>query len=96
MVGISRRLVLVAATSATVVLLPAVPAVAATVPTAANLCEHNGSCDDSVTWLVRSGQTLWSIAAAHFGDGSRWRELAVLNHISDPRTLRAGVVLRLR
>jgi len=30
--------------------------------------------------LVAPGESLWGIAAAHLGDGSRWRELAELNY----------------
>nr|WP_323183173.1 LysM peptidoglycan-binding domain-containing protein [Streptomyces phaeochromogenes] len=31
------------------------------------------------TYTVRTGDTLWSIAATKLHDGNRWRELAQLN-----------------
>jgi len=35
---------------------------------------------DAAGHLVAPGESLWGIAAAHLGDGSRWRELAELNY----------------
>jgi phage baseplate assembly protein W len=45
--------------------------------------------------LVQPGESLASIAHAHFGDASRWREIALLNDISDPMRLEPGEWLRL-
>ncbi|WP_291762712.1 LysM peptidoglycan-binding domain-containing protein [Cellulomonas sp. 73-145] len=54
--------------------------------------------------VVTPGDTLWSIAAEHLGDGHRYPEIAILNvgitqsdgsHLSEPDTLRPGWVLRL-
>ncbi|GGZ80221.1 N-acetylmuramoyl-L-alanine amidase [Streptomyces echinoruber] len=47
------------------------------------------------TYTVRSGDTLWSIAASQLGDGNRWREIAALNHLQDPDDLSVGQTLKL-
>ncbi|WP_338597139.1 LysM peptidoglycan-binding domain-containing protein [Saccharopolyspora sp. SCSIO 74807] len=41
---------------------------------------------------VHRGDSLWTLAAAHLGDGTRWREIAELNpHLTPhPQVLRAG------
>lgn len=50
---------------------------------------------DSVT--VAPGDSLWRLAAAHLGDGERWRELWQLNRavVTDPDVLEVGTVLQL-
>lgn len=45
------------------------------------------------SYTVRRGDTLWAIAVRFYGDGTRWRELAQRNGISDPRQLPVGKVL---
>ncbi|MBN9327009.1 MAG: LysM peptidoglycan-binding domain-containing protein, partial [Cellulomonas sp.] len=54
--------------------------------------------------VVTPGDTLWSIAAEHLGDGRRYPEIATLNagitqadgsHLVDPDVVRPGWVLRL-
>ena len=47
------------------------------------------------TTTVVAGQTLSGIAAKELGDHRRWTEIADLNGIRDPRTLRVGQVLTL-
>ena len=47
------------------------------------------------TWTVKRGQTLWGIASTLYGDGTRWREIAEKNGISDPKKLPVGRVLTL-
>jgi nucleoid-associated protein YgaU len=42
-------------------------------------------------WIVKKGDTLWDIAVAVFGDGTRWRDLKGYN--GDPKTLPVGTVL---
>ena len=44
-------------------------------------------------YTVREGDTLWSIAKALYGDPSLYRELALVNHITDPGTVAVGQVL---
>jgi nucleoid-associated protein YgaU len=51
------------------------------------------------TYLVRRGDSLITIASAVYADPARWRELALANGISDPRSVRPGqrlLVPRLR
>lgn len=47
------------------------------------------------TYTVKRGDTLSSIAAKKLGAASRWREIARLNKIRDPRKLRVGQRLHL-
>lgn len=47
------------------------------------------------TWTVRRGDTLWDIACTLYGDGTRWREIARKNAVTDPRKLPVGQVLTL-
>jgi len=42
---------------------------------------------------VRPGDSVWSIAAAEYGDPARWRPIAVANELANPRDLKAGTVL---
>lgn len=46
-------------------------------------------------YRVREGDTLSSIAARRLGKASRWREIAKLNGIRDPRRLEVGQRLRM-
>ena len=47
------------------------------------------------TWTVRRGDTLWAIACTLYGDGTRWREIARKNGVTNPRKLQIGTVLTL-
>jgi hypothetical protein len=49
----------------------------------------------TVTYTVRTGDTLWSIAASKLGDGNRWREIASLNHLKDADAITPGQKLTL-
>lgn len=42
---------------------------------------------------VQPGETLDRISARYFGDPTRWRELASLNGVEDPLTVRPGTLL---
>ena len=52
------------------------------------------SPDVDKAYTVRRGDTLSSIAAAAYGDPSKWREVAKANAITDPRRVEPGRVLR--
>lgn len=45
------------------------------------------------TWTVKRGDTLWDIACELYGDGTKWRQIAEKNGISNPRMLQIGRVL---
>jgi nucleoid-associated protein YgaU len=49
------------------------------------------------TYTLKKGDTLWSIAQKYLGSGTRWREIANLNGISDAQTrkLPIGLVVKL-
>lgn len=49
------------------------------------------------TVTLKAGDSLWSIAKAHLGDGARWKELQKLNGIQDAQIKRLpiGLVLKL-
>ncbi len=53
------------------------------------------SPDFDKTWVVRSSDTLSSIAGAVYRDSGQWRAIAKENDIVDPRRLTAGQVLSL-
>lgn len=40
--------------------------------------------------IIKQGDTLWALAVKHYGDGTRWREIATANGIADPRKLKIG------
>lgn len=48
------------------------------------------SADLSKEWVVKKGDSLWSIAAREYGDSASWRLIADANHISNPRLLEPG------
>ena len=47
------------------------------------------------TYTVKAGDSLWKICQLYFGDGSRYKEIAALNNISNPNLIRVGQVIRL-
>ncbi len=47
------------------------------------------------SYLVKKGDTLWDLADKKLGDGSRWREIAKLNGVADPRKLQIGAKLKM-
>lgn len=48
------------------------------------------SSDVTKTWVVKRGDTLWSIAAAEYGNPADWRLVADANRIFNPRDLEPG------
>lgn len=46
-------------------------------------------------YVTVGGEDLWTVAHLYLGDGSRWKELAARNGVSDPHSLPAGKELYL-
>lgn len=53
----------------------------------------SGTPNPKRTHRVQVGETLDRIAAKHYGDSTRWREIATLNGVGDPLDLTAGQLL---
>lgn len=49
----------------------------------------------SKTVKVREGQTLRGLAKTHLGDADRWKDIAKLNDIRDPRNLKEGATIKI-
>lgn len=47
------------------------------------------------TYTVKKGDTLWDIACRFYGDGGKWRSIAVKNGVTEPKKLPIGKVLTL-
>lgn len=47
------------------------------------------------TYTVQKGDTLWSIAVRHYGNGQKWRDIMAANGMSDPKQLKVGQTLTL-
>lgn len=47
------------------------------------------------SYTVKAGDTLWAIAKRELNDGSKYKEIAKLNNISNPNKINVGQVLRL-
>lgn len=54
-----------------------------------------GSGNKKVTYTVRKGDTLYSIAKKFYGDADRWKVIAKANDIKDPRKLKVGKVIKI-
>lgn len=76
--------------------LPAAYASATAGPSAASDDVATHDAAEQAVWVVREGDTLWSVAESALGDGSRVGEILELNpSITSPRAVRSGVVLAL-
>ena len=49
----------------------------------------------AVTYTVKKGDCLWNIAKKQLGDGTKYKEIAQKNGISDPNRIYPGQVLKL-
>lgn len=54
-----------------------------------------GKTSSAQTYLVKEGDTLTSIAARALGSSTKWKQLADLNNIRNPRDLKINQVLKL-
>ena len=50
---------------------------------------------ESVDYIVHPGDTLFKIAKANLGKGSRWRDIVALNTGLTPTNLKAGQTIRI-
>lgn len=48
------------------------------------------------TYKVMKGDTLWKIAQLQLGNGDKWKQIADLNGITNPKKLQIGQVLKLK
>ena len=44
---------------------------------------------------VKKDDTLWDLAVHYYGDGNRWKEIAELNGITEPKRLQIGTTLEM-
>ena len=49
-----------------------------------------GEATGPTTYTIREGDTLWSIAEEHYGDGQRWQDILDANPGLQPRKMSAG------
>lgn len=56
---------------------------------------ENKDISESTTYIVQSGDSLWSIAQEVYGDGDRWIEIAENNNLLKPSIIHAGNILTL-
>lgn len=75
------------------------PDVASKAPTTGTTMEE-GASTEAVTitgdsYVVASGDSLWSIAVAAYGDGYQWSKIASVNNIKNPNWIEIGTTLKL-
>jgi nucleoid-associated protein YgaU len=46
-------------------------------------------------YVIKEGESLWSIAQQQLGDGNRYKEIAKLNKIKNPNTVPSGVRIKI-
>ena len=54
-----------------------------------------GKTGAAAEYVVKKGDTLWAIAKEQLHDANKWQEIARVNNIKAPYTIRAGQVLKL-
>lgn len=54
-----------------------------------------GSPDTAKYRTVEAGDSLWAFAAREYGDPGRWREIARINNMDNPRLLDTGDVIQI-
>ncbi len=62
---------------------------AVTVPQEQAVASPDTAATGTIYTIVQ-GDTLWDLAVQYYGDGTRWREIADANGITNPRTLQIG------
>lgn len=62
---------------------------------ASTVARARADAEAKKTHVVKKGETLQTIAQKRLGDKTKWKAIAKLNNIRDPRTLKVGQRLRL-
>ncbi len=57
--------------------------------------EYGAQKPDGGTYIVKSGDSFWKIAAEQLGDGNRYKELAAFNGMTENSVIHPGDVLKL-
>ena len=57
--------------------------------------EKNANANVITVTIQSSNDTLWHLAQKHLGDGTKWKEIAKANNISDPRKLKKGQKIKI-
>ncbi|MFP6560736.1 FecR domain-containing protein [Paraburkholderia sp. B3] len=63
-------------------------------PAQAHEARAHAGAPDTITYVTRAGDSLYNVATRYLRDSSDWMQLARLNHVSTPRHLQPGTVLR--
>ena len=50
----------------------------------------SGAASTGTTYKVKAGDTLWKLAATHYGNGNQWKKIADANPGLTPSTLKVG------
>jgi 5'-nucleotidase len=50
----------------------------------------SGASSTGTTYKVKAGDTLWKLAATHYGNGNQWKKIADANPGLTPSTLKVG------
>ena len=66
-----------------------------TTPTATVTPTMNAAVAGGSTYTVQKGDTLWKIAASHYGDGKKWQQIASANPGLTPSRLKVGQTITL-
>jgi len=64
-------------------------------PALAGSSSSTASAASTGSYTIKKGDTLWKIAADHYGDGKKWHEIADANPGLSPSTLRIGQTISL-
>ena len=67
-------------------------------PTIGGYLFHSWACAASVSAksaggtksTIKKGESLWSIAQSHYGNGNKWKSIAAANPKLDPNKIQAG------
>jgi nucleoid-associated protein YgaU len=84
-----------AATATPVMYTPPVQAIAPEPIATANPTLASSITAGGSSYTVKPGDTLWKIAATHYGDGKKWKQIAAANSGLTPSKLKVGQTITL-